>query len=507
MQGKEAQRTVGRLLPDGLAIGAVVGTAVGGVAALALLLTFWDRMANHDIAWFLIATRKWLEGARLYVDLVEVNPPLNFYLTLPSVWLADLFEVSDTNGQYLAIALLCFASILGSALILSAVSDVSPVEQALLLVGAAAAAILSSLNGVGQREQVMLLCFLPWALREAWPERSSRLLTLCTAAIAAVGMCLKPYFVVLPLAVTILNVFQARSIRPVLSPSNLVFLGFGLAYLAFVRAWHPAYLSDIVPFGLEVYGAYGKPAAEVLTRIAVLVGLFLLFLTATLHCQAMTRAIGVFVALAMGGLVSYFLQATGFSYHKVPFVGFGIVACCLVLLQQDTARLAQGTALVVALLMLGAGVKQGFYKNTAIPEINRTLDGLGPFDGLTMLSSHVYTGPPVAIALNAEWISNYPAHWLVPGAINRLEVLDCRIAAPTCARLRGIAARNRKDSISDIARAQPELLIVDRNSGYFDRPGFDWLGFMAEDPNWAPLFASYRQFATSDRFLYFRRQP
>ncbi|MEZ5870179.1 MAG: hypothetical protein R3D46_17950 [Defluviimonas denitrificans] len=35
-------------------------------------------------------TRDWLEGARLYVDIFEVNPPLNFYLTVPPLILSDL---------------------------------------------------------------------------------------------------------------------------------------------------------------------------------------------------------------------------------------------------------------------------------------------------------------------------------------------------------------------------------------------------------------------------------
>lgn len=503
MRDTPVQRSGFPVLGNRLVLGAAVGLAV----AIAVLVVFWDRPINHDNAWFLIATRNWLGGAGLYTDLIEVNPPLAFYLTVPSLTLADLFGVSDTNGQYLAVALLCLVSFAWCGAILGSGFDLPPGSQALLLLGAGAAVVLASLNGVGQREQVLVLCFLPWALREASAEGGSTGQQIRAAGFAAVGMCLKPYFVVLPLAVTVLNVLQARSLRPVLSPANLVFLAVGLAYIAFVRILHPTYLYEIVRYGVEVYGAYGKPLAEVLSGIGTALGLMVLFTSVAVRSQAMTRSVTVFVALSLGGLASYFLQGTGFSYHKVPFVVFGMIACLLVLLQHGAPKAAVVAAGIAAVGLALGGAQQGFYRNAAIPEITGTVSNLGRIDGVMTLSSHVYTGPPVAIALDTNWVSRYPANWLVPGAVNRLDRLDCKAEAATCDRLRSIAARNRSDNIADIAKARPGLLIVDRSSGYFDRPRFDWLGFMAEDPDWARVFAKYRQVATSDRFLYFQRQP
>lgn len=487
--------------------GGVRGAATGLFVALAMLALFWGRLVNHDIAWFLIATREWLGGAELYVDLVEVNPPLNFYLTVPSLMLADLFGTSDTNGHYLAVALLCFGSLWWSGAILGSSFQLTPARQTMLLLGAGSAVLLSSLNGVGQREQVMVLCFLPWALREASPHGVTTAEQTRAAALAAIGMCLKPYFVVLPLGVTLLNCLQSRSLRPIVSPANITFLCFGLAYVFLVWTVHPSYLFEIVGYGLEVYGAYGKPMAEVLSGIAAALGLMTLFAVVAIRSHAMDRPVSVFVALSFGGLVSYFLQGTGFSYHKVPFVAFGMIACFLVLLQGTGERSAGLAAAIAAVGMAIGGVQQGLYRNDAIPEITETAGKLGEINGLMTLSSHVYTGPPVAIALKTGWISSYPANWLVPGAFNRLDELDCNAEALLCRKLEGIASRNRRDNIADIAKSRPDLLIVDRNSGYFDTPRFDWLGFMAADPDWAPVFADYRQVAISPRFLYFLRQP
>ncbi|MBL9048801.1 MAG: hypothetical protein JNK19_01655 [Tabrizicola sp.] len=491
----------------GLSGAAVRGVATGLFVALAMLALFWGRMANHDIAWFLIATRKWLDGATLYVDLVEVNPPLNFYLTLPSLLLADIFGTSDTNGQYVAVALLCFGSIVWCSAILQSAYDFSPATQALLLLGIGAAVTLPSLNGVGQREQVMVLCFLPWALREASSDGGSTGQQIRSAAFAAVGMCLKPYFAVLPLSITLLNCLQTRSLRPVLSPANLVFLVIGLAYVFLVRAVHPAYFSQIVDYGLEVYGAYGKPAPELVAEIGVALAPVMVFIAVSVRTQVASRPVAVFIGLSLSGLVSYFLQAAGFSYHKVPFFAFGMIACLLVLVQSKRHWASSLAAMVAAFTLVGAGLYQGFYKNAAIPEITETMAKFGPIDGVITLSSHVYNGPPVAIALKTHWASSYPANWLVPGAFNRLDHLDCAAERQLCEKLNGIAARNRSDTISDITKSRPDLIIVDRRSGYFDKPNFDWLGFMAADPGWARVFADYAHVATSNRYLYYKRQP
>jgi hypothetical protein len=146
-------------------------------------------------------------------------------------------------------------------------------------------------------------------------------------------MCLKPHFICLPLAATLLNCLQDRSFRPIFSASNLVFLGMGLAYVGFVQVVHPAYFSTIVGLALEVYGAYGSSFGKNFQIIGYPLGLFALILFVGLRSKQMTRSAAAFTALAFGGLGSYFLQGTGFSYHKVPFIAFATIAGCLIILK------------------------------------------------------------------------------------------------------------------------------------------------------------------------------
>jgi putative flippase GtrA len=473
--------------------------------ASTVLLVFWNEPVNHDIAWYLFATRNWLSGTELYSVIVEVNPPLNFYLTVPAIEIADVLGISDSRGHYLAIITLLVLSLFWTAMILRTNSALDTRRRVLLLAGTGLAVLLPSLNGFGQREQIMVLCLFPWAFGEAVSQQASRGQRAARAIFASVGICLKPHFVLFPIAVAVLNCVRVRSARPILAMENLIYLAVGASYVAFVYTVHPAYLSDIVPIALEVYQAYGTSFRQVLSGMAAPVGMIILTTAIYWRQGSASRSTSVFLALACGGLLSYFLQGTGFSYHKVPFLTFSAIACYFMMIETPPGTVQHRLAAVIVLAIGGLGLAQGFYRNNATAEVVSTVLPFGKVDGLLTLSSHVYTGPPVAIALGTDWLGSYPANWLVPGAINRLAAIDCASDREACATLSAILDQNRSAIIADIAGSHPELIIVDRSSGYFDEPGFDWLGFMAEDPDWAHEFAAYKKLAVSGRFLYFRR--
>ena len=64
------------------------------LASLALLvvasaLFYPQHDLSHDASWYLIATQKFFSGAELYSDIYEINPPLAFYLTIPSLYISN----------------------------------------------------------------------------------------------------------------------------------------------------------------------------------------------------------------------------------------------------------------------------------------------------------------------------------------------------------------------------------------------------------------------------------
>lgn len=480
--------------------------AISAAFVLAMQLVFAGKPLTNDVAWYLIATREWLGGAPLYEMIIEVNPPLNFYFTLPPILLADLLGISDAQAQYLVVWVLLFATLCWCGAIIRGDFNLPPRRQALLQLGVAVAMIVPAIRSIGQREFYLVVLIMPWLLSQVSAGTQTTRREVATAAVAALGVCLKPHFVLFPLAVTVARCVRSRSLSPVLSAANLTFLAVGLAYIGYVAAVHPAYVSDIVPIARLVYGAYtAEPSAVVgvVMRQALLLGLPALM--ALLDREGRFDPYP-FAAVALAGLLSYLTQAKGFGYHMIPFLSFGLMACFLILLNSKRMGAFAVSSGVAAAGVIGVTISLGFHTNPSADQIARVGKELGGFDSLMVLTPHVFAGPPTAFETGAEWISRYPASWLVPGALNRLAKTDCAAEPDLCARLRGIADRNRADNIADMIAHKPDLLVVDLDSDYFDTPRFDWLAFMAEDPAWAGVFDEFRYAAKSKRYLYYLRK-
>ena len=455
----------------------LLGFALSVLIAVSFTVFCWDRMINHDTAWYLIATSKWLHGDRLYVDLIEVNPPLNFYFTIPAIAMADLFRISETNGQYLALGMLIFISLSWSWNLMGETFGSQRKKRALFLLGIGIVIIIPALNAVAQREHLLLIFLIPWFLSRI--EKSASVpQEISLAVFAMLGICLKPYFILFPIFVTLWQIITICSFRPIISTSNISMLVVGLLYVGFVVGVHPEYISEIVPMARETYGAYHLDGPfrgywVLLTTISlVLVALMMAF-------QPLPKImLGGFVAVTLAGLGCYLWQGSYYSYHSIPFVSFGLLGCIWIVMHSTIKSPVVFSSMIAVTIIVGLSILRGAYQNKVVEKIERKIEQYIPVNGVVVLSTHVYAGPIVALKLNADWTSSYPANWLIPGAVNRLAKTDCVTDPQKCSRLEEIMGRNRSANLNDIAKHKPELLIVDKQSGYFEAKGFSWYEFL-----------------------------
>ena len=76
-----------------------VAATIHAIAPISVL-TFWlfrssSHLLSHDVAWFLFGSERMVDGASLYRDVIDVNPPLVFYLGVPAAWLQHALGWSD----------------------------------------------------------------------------------------------------------------------------------------------------------------------------------------------------------------------------------------------------------------------------------------------------------------------------------------------------------------------------------------------------------------------------
>jgi hypothetical protein len=78
------------------------------IALFAAAMSLQQRLPlNLDVSWLLVAGKRVLDGERLYVDIVEINPPMAVFAYLPAIVLARATgpdSVVVTDGLVLTLA-------------------------------------------------------------------------------------------------------------------------------------------------------------------------------------------------------------------------------------------------------------------------------------------------------------------------------------------------------------------------------------------------------------------
>lgn len=454
---------------------------------------------NHDTSWYLIATRMWMDGAPLYSGIMEINPPLPFYVTRLALWLADVLGLSDAD----AFRLFLFATIAMSTMLAAWVLRFSAMQPAIrtsLLAAMAAALVLTPLDSFGQREHIFLITLLPYLFavatgRDDTPHRSAIMIAVTLFALP--GLLLKPHFLAVPLFVTAIRVIEQRSLKPLFDITNIIIATSAVLYLAAITVFHGDYLKTVVPLGSLVYGAYGRGTMAVLMRFDVLAAAlaFALLMSAKID-RSQTRFARTLLAALAALAVVYLVQFKGFRYHAMPLVGLTLIASIWFLLAAETrrARACAGLAVVLmALTALAVPIDRGPYHRKDTDILSATLgSGLAGTSAM-VFSTNVYRAFPLVNQKELRWTSRYPAQWIVPGAfVGMIETPQNN--ATLRARYAQALDFARQTATDDFVENHPDIVIVDtrERKSYFKHHDFDWIAFMRGDPAFAEAWQAYR---------------
>lgn len=484
----------GRISPGFYAVPVVLA-----VLAAAFYSQFW---LSHDDSWYLIATRKFLEGQQLYVDIIEVNPPLNFYLTAPALFLADATGLGDTVAYVVQVCLLCGLSGLWLTRILRA-STLATQEQSALLLAGMAVLLLLPIGELAQREHLLFVFALPYFLHEIVGAERIKLSSVEQALlglVATLGLALKPYFLLLPAAIVLVGPVRHLLTRA-FSPSNLGLAAGLLAYAAFTIIVHPGFFSDILTVAGQVYWAYGFSPADVLLRgeiFAVIIFAYLFFSGGRVEDPVSWR----FAAAVTASLLSYLIQFKGWNYQLLPLLAFLLMGSIWLAtargIFQHRYLVAKAIVAVLVMITVGSQLVAGPYRP-------RTLDILSPYverpgESIVVYSTNLSFAFPFVNAVQGEWASRYPAQWLTPGALIATRSGKCTEDREFCATYEDILSDVRLANTEDLLRYRPDLVIFDvrEDKSYFHGEDFDYLAFQLEDPRFAAEWENYAPAGTAN---------
>ena len=211
---------------------------------------------NHDVAWVLWGTRELLNGAQWGRDVIEANPPLAWYLAMPTTALAEWINL-PLDWTFRATVVLA-AAISSGSLMWLAPRNQSYSKSFALCATAGATLLLLPGREFGQREQLLAITALPYlalsALRLDGDRMPGRRVQLLIGVVAGIGVALKPYFLAVPLMVEVALQVLGKPRPRLLRPENLA----GTAVLAVYGFWllavEQTYLREVIPLAENVLG-------------------------------------------------------------------------------------------------------------------------------------------------------------------------------------------------------------------------------------------------------------
>ncbi len=500
------------------------------VASIAALLCFvfvahaYWLTPNHDSAIYVIEAQKLLAGGRFYDDIMEITPPLIVLLTVPGVLIS---QATGLDPWAAFSAWICVLIIISMLLALPYLGLLYPnrTEFGALLYFAAIA--LLPAYSFSQREHLTAVLFLPgllwFAAREAGWRQPLNPRCLITLLLAAVGVLIKPFFLVVPAILVLLRAASHRDWRMLFGVETVVIGFVSLIYALVVYAFYREWLSSAA-LAAQVYFAFETSWPVVLKSFwrvefafaaAVIAFLFTpLAPERRVLLRQLTVAAAGFLAIAI-------LQHKGWGYHALPatvltFLLLALLGLDLFELFMKKRRLdipARASFLAFSLTLLFVGgvslESVAYHSNLAYYRRQNFLndpfvaavDQLAAGRPWVALSTSVSPAFPTALVLGGQWSSRSVHQWLPPG------ILKLRAGGPEDrARARHLQELATSFVIEDLDRYRPKLVAVAVGPQQAIAVPFDFLAFFAEDENFSRVWSPYRLAKSIEGWQFYLRE-
>ena len=484
---------------------------------------------NHDVGAILAVSQRWVDGQKLYVDVIDENLPLTFIVHALPVLTAKVLP----GGVPFWFTAWVVAGIFGSFFACSRLIRLVPSADHALTAGLLPPVLLFLFTVLpnehfGQREHIMFVAAAPYlfaSMARAEGVSTSRRTGVAIGLVAGVAFALKPYFLAIPAAVELYLLIR-RGWRPTFRdeiPWSI--LAVAIVHLVLMYTVFSAYGLFVMPLAIEAYSPIGDAGWwEILTGdvmaptlIALLIfGAFAIFLTRTLAAR-------VVVAFGIGAAISAIAQAKGWPYHLLPALSIAILLAALTISQtvdrylpisRSSHRLpvAVISATLMVLLYFHAALytppffKQRQYEDSVGGILRHIVEQNAPHRTILTLSPGIYPFWPMLNYVHGRMTMRFLTMWVLQGVYATCEDFPALYNPPdTMSDIEKFVY----DAVSqDFAKGKPDLLIVDTIPGMPRCQGkiFDYLEYFRQNKVFDGAFAHYEHLMDFDRYQIYRRK-
>ena len=472
------------------------------------LLTQTRLPLHYDVSWLLLVGHRLLHGAVLGVDVVEINPPLFAYLSVPMAWVSEQAGGRDATALRIVTSLTLFAMLAVTWRALRA-GWPEQVAQQLTLAATAALFVLPG-EQFGQREHFVLAGMLPYAVVAAMRVKGvpvPRGMALIAGTLMAVAIAIKPFFGLAWCGLEAWHFVRGTGL-PWRRPESLLALVGVLAYAALVPVLWPFYVVWLRLLA-STYWSYHHVSFITAfliwpwTPLAVL-SWGLAILPMAQRRDPLTTSLAIVGAGSLAAAVS---QAKGWENHYLPAAGFTLLLLVLLAWRDETG--ARGRLRLFAARVVG-GVAGGLILIQTILLLLGRSGELEPAPNLrTWLQSHTHPGDTIAVLTGVPFTP-------VRMAASSKTVLATRfqnlwpLASLRSAGEHGPPAGSSAVEtslfnaiVADLSRNRPAVVAIRPKGG--ELPSLDLLAYFMRSASFRSLITAYDSVGTMDNYLIWQR--
>ncbi|MBS0223485.1 MAG: hypothetical protein JSR91_22375 [Proteobacteria bacterium] len=484
---------------------------------------------NHDVGAILDVSGRWIDGQKLYVDVIDENLPLTFIVHALPVLTAKILPGGVPFWFTAWVVGGIFASFFACRRLIRLVpsADHALTEGLLPPVLLFLFTVLPN-EHFGQREHIMFVATAPYlfaSMARAEGVSTSRGTAIAIGLVAGVAFALKPYFLAIPAAVELYLLIR-RGWRATLHdeiPWSILIVA--VLHLVLMYTVFSAYGRFVMPLAIKAYTPIGDAGWwEILTGnvmaptlIALLIfGAFAVFLTRTMAAR-------ILVAYGVGAAVSAIAQAKGWPYHLLPALSVAILLAALTISQtvdrylpisRSGHRLPVSviSATLMVLLYFQAALytppffKQRQYEDSVGGILRHIVEQNAPHRTILTLSPGIYPFWPMLNYVHGRMTMRFLTLWVLQGVYATCEDFPALYNPPDTM---SDSEKFVYDAVSeDFAKGKPDLLIVDTIPGMPRCQGkvFDYLEYFEQNKTFADAFTHYEHLMDFDRYQIYRRK-
>ncbi len=473
---------------------------------LIFLAIFIDTPLTHDVSWQFWLARQMNGGTPLYGHLMEINPPLWFWMAAGIDFVAKHLNIGPLNLYILLVTMWALFAAIAFTRLAALADDNMSMAVSLLVLGLL---LVAPMYDFGQREQLTAIGVIPYIALIARRQRQQPVAWYLAVGIgigAAAGIAMKHYFILVPIALELWLLFEIRRTwRPIRWETAALGLC-AVLYGGAILIYTPEFFTNIVPLVAAAYHGYERSFFLQILRSEVLIWICCL---AWIGCSWWRRPdapslplLRALVIASLGFMVAYFAQQKGWQYHAIPATVCISLAMVIHILHAPVA-LGKGllqkfavqplpTALAISYILVG--LTHGTYENQR-GGLEKYYSRWSPGDSVMIVTGDPRLVFPHVEKQKVQWTSRHFAHWMI-SAIAKAEN-----SGKSSAELEVIGQQIRSQMVEDISCHSPKYIYVNvRQLPYGISPlQFRMTDFFKRDARFTAILENHYALTDSDR--------